>query len=203
MLGLVFHGTVEYYGVVRMKEGVDMRLFVAVEFPPRVMDALAAVQREIREKVERGRFKRGENFHLTLKFLGETPARTVDKLADLLEPAAKQHSAFRLTLGEVGTFGSRPPIRVVWLGLGGELEKLLALQQAVEAACEQAGFARERRAYSPHITLAQEVLPRAGQDFMSRLPEVAFAVSEYALVLSEEKDRKRIYTPLKTFQLNV
>jgi 2'-5' RNA ligase len=186
-----------------MGMGTDkMRLFVAVEFPAAILAALAALQREIRGKVERGRFKRSENFHLTLKFLGETPSETVDRLVERLSEAAKNQKEFSLRLGEVGIFGPRPPIRVIWQGLAGDTDRLGSLQKAVEVECAAIGFAPEKRPYSPHITLAQDVIPLPGKTY---LPEngaaLPFTVREFALVLSEERDRKRIYTLLHCFPL--
>lgn len=179
-----------------------MRLFVAVEFPPLLIEALTAAQQDIRLHAEKGRFKRSENFHLTLKFLGETPPAAIDRLTACLQQAAKQSRPFTLSLGQPGLFGARPPIRTIWLGLSGETEKLQALQQAVETACLTAGFAAEQRPYSPHITLAQAVIPRPGGSCLPQeVPSHSFAVHEFALVQSEEKDRKRVYTPLHCFPL--
>lgn len=179
-----------------------MRLFVAVEFPPFIIEALIAAQQDIRLQAEKGRFKRSENFHLTLKFLGETSPAAIGRLTGCLRQAAEQSNPFTLSLGQPGIFGARPPVRVVWLGLSGETDGLQMLQQAVEAACQAAGFAAERRAYSPHITLAQDVTPRPGSSCLpQKVPSHSFAVDEFVLVKSEEKDRKRVYTPLHCFPL--
>lgn len=179
-----------------------MRLFIAVEFPADILAALTELQREIRAKVERGRFKRSENFHLTLKFLGETPHETLDRLVERLSEAAKGQKEFSLRLGQVGVFGACPPIRVIWQGLAGDTDRLYSLQQAVEAECSVIGFASEKRPYSPHITLAQDVTPLPGKPYLPQsLPSLSFAVQEFALVLSEEKDRKRLYTTLHSFLL--
>lgn len=179
-----------------------MRLFVAIEFPEEIINSLTAVQQKIRGNVERGRFKRSENFHLTLKFLGETPAAAVDRLGEQLRLAGKGKGEFSLRLGELGVFGARPPIRVIWQGLSGDTDRLDALQQSVETACCKAGFARDKRPYSPHITLAQEVTPLPGKSYLPPDPPAPeFTVREFALVLSEEKDRKRLYTPLRIFSL--
>lgn len=179
-----------------------MRLFVAIEFPEKIKAALTSVQQEIRGKVEKGRFKRSENFHLTLKFLGETGTETAEKLAERLRDVAVTQPPFTLELGQAGIFGSRQPIRVIWLGLAGELDRLKLLWQAVEQECVTVGFTPEKRPYSPHITLAQEVIPKAGVSYLPKDPaHLSFHVREFAIVLSEERDRKRMYTPLHVFHL--
>ena len=180
----------------------NVRVFIAIEFPEKITTALSAIQQEIRSKVEKGRFKRSENFHLTLKFLGETEAQTMEKLAERLQLVAENQQEFGLQLGQTGVFGTRMPIKVIWLGFAGKLNSLKRLQQAVETECTDAGFTSERRIYSPHITLAQDVTPRPGELFLPNdLPNLSFTVREFALVLSEERDRKRHYTPLYVFRL--
>lgn len=179
-----------------------MRLFIAVELPEKIIAVLKDLQQEIRSKVEKGRFKQSENFHLTLKFLGETGADTTKKLIERLPIVANEQHAFDLQLGQAGIFGSRQPIRVIWLGLGGDLQRLAQLQSSVEQECTQIGFMPERRAYSPHITLAQDVIPRQGEQYLPKeTPQLSFTVHEFALVLSEERNRKRIYTPIHVFRL--
>jgi 2'-5' RNA ligase len=179
-----------------------MRLFIAIEFPDFFLNAIAAVQRELRTKVQKGRFKQSGNFHLTLKFLGETSRVTAERLAEQLTIVGRNTEAFHLQMGQAGIFGAKPPIRVIWLGLAGELDRLHNLQQAVEAECAAFGFQREKRPYSPHITLAQEVMPLPSQDYLPQhVPDLSFSVTEFSIVLSEEKDRKRVYTPIHSFPL--
>ena len=180
----------------------NMRVFIAIELPEKIITAVSDIQQEIRSKVEKGRFKRSENFHLTLKFLGETEAQTIEKLAERLQLVAENQQEFGLQLGQIGVFGARLPIKVIWLGLAGKLNCLKRLQQAVETECTGAGFTSEKRVYSPHITLAQDVIPKPGELFLPNdLPNLPFTVREFALVLSEERDRKRHYTPLHVFRL--
>lgn len=92
-----------------------MRLFVGIEFPANIIEALVAVQGELRGNCERGRFKRRENFHLTLKFLGEVAAGDAPLLAGPLAAVAAGCGPFRLQLGRLGQFGGGGAVRVVWM----------------------------------------------------------------------------------------
>jgi len=93
-----------------------------------------------------------DNWHLTLKFLGE---QRDDLLAPLGQGLASiKLPAFELSLVGAGFFGSPRRPRILWAGLA-ESEALKTLQQQVENVCVQHGFARETRDYCPHITLAR------------------------------------------------
>lgn len=179
-----------------------MRLFVGIEFPENIIAALEQIQGRLRQNSERGRFKRRENFHLTLKFLGEVPAAQADRLAASLAAAAADRP-FSIALGRLGQFGAGSPIRTVWVDVAGDLGPLADLQRAVEQALVPLGFPAERRPWRPHITLAQDVtlVPGAPSWDAYAVDRAPFAVTEFALILSEERDRKRIYTPIETFTL--
>jgi 2''-5'' RNA ligase len=180
-----------------------MRLFIGIEFPEPVIAALSAAQAQLRADCERGRFKRWENFHLTLKFLGEVPAAGVPRLIPPLAAVAAGIGPFSVGLGRLGRFGAGVPVRTVWADVAGDLERLAALQRRVETALVPCGFPAERRPWRPHITLAQDVVPAAAAPSWSayRLDRTPFVVNEYALILSEARDRRRVYTPLERFSL--
>ncbi len=180
-----------------------MRLFVGIEFPEKIVAALAAVQAELRGHSQRGRFKRRENFHLTLKFLGEVPAADVPLLTPPLAAVAAAAAPFVIGLGRVGQFGSGSPVRTVWADVAGDLERLQSLQGKVEQALVPAGFPAERRPWRPHVTLAQDLVlaPGAPPWGVYKADVTRFTVQEYALILSEEIDRRRVYTPIARFPL--
>ena len=180
-----------------------MRLFVGIELPEEAIAALAAVQAELRGNSRRGRFKRRENFHITLKFLGEVPAADVPLLGPPLAAGAAAGGTFAIGLGKLGQFGGGVPVRTVWVDVAGETEALAALQGRVEQGLAGCGFPREQRAWRPHITLAQDVvlLPGAPLWGAYRVDGKPFTVREFALILSEEVDRRRVYTPIERFAL--
>jgi len=182
-----------------------MRLFVGIDFPETTVAALAEFQSELRRQTCTGRFKRQENFHLTLKFLGETAEESLDRLTDALSRVAATHAPFRLGLGDIGQFGNGPTVRVVWVGLKGDLDRLKALQAGVETAAARVGFAPEDRPYRPHITVAQDVV-FSDAGWRARLKPTwpdEFAVTEFSLILSTQEYGRRVYIPLHIFKLQV
>lgn len=136
--------------------GQSVRAFVAIELPPTVKETLAAVVSELKAAGIGGlRPVRPEGVHLTLKFLGDVPADRIGAIGEAAGRAASLHAPFALSLSGVGAFpGGRAP-RVLWAGIAGDLERLAALQASVDDCLSELGFARERRAFNPHLTLAR------------------------------------------------
>lgn len=138
-----------------------MRTFIAIEFSHEVHHQLQTNGDHLRAYLRRQgapaclRWSAVDNIHLTLRFLGETTAAQAQLIATELRAAAMQHAPFALTLGGVGGFPNIRQPRVLWLGVGGDLAQLHALQAAVEGTVQRAGFAAEERPFAAHITLAR------------------------------------------------
>jgi 2'-5' RNA ligase len=134
----------------------SLRLFVACELPQPARDALALIQNELRAKGAAPlRWVRPEGIHLTLKFLGSVPLSQLEPIDNALAAAIDAPFTLSLRLGAAGSFGGRQRLRVVWVSLEGDVEELVRLADRVERALEPLGFPREKRAYSPHLTLAR------------------------------------------------
>ncbi len=144
-------------GEVNRLMAESLRLFVALELPAPVLRALEAVQERLRaDAASRAvRWTRPEGIHLTLKFLGDTPADDRDAIAAALREAVRGHAPLTLRAEGLGCFPNPGRPRVVWVGLTGDLAPLEALQRSVEAALEPLGFPAERRGFSPHLTLGR------------------------------------------------
>lgn len=123
-----------------------IRLFVALEIPAELRRRLAAMQ----GGVPGARWQRDDQFHLTLRFIGEVDdARGLD-IDDAL--AGVRAPTFPVELAGVGAFGGKNP-RALWAGVRAS-EDLAHLQRKVETALQRLGLAAEARKFSPHVTLA-------------------------------------------------
>src|SRR5678816_2625936 len=85
-----------------------MRLFVAVNLSPAAREAIQSALDDFPFKNYPWRWVSPDNWHLTLKFLGETSAAQVESLNAALHDVARRHRAFDMTLG---TFGGFPNLR--------------------------------------------------------------------------------------------
>jgi len=132
-----------------------MRLFVAVNFPGEIKADLSALQEKLKRVPSDARWVREENFHLTIQFLGDTPAEQVPLIASALQYAAAGIKPFNLHFRDVGFFPDEKKPRVLWVGVGGEVDVLARLHRQVQKALEPLGFTPEKRRFSPHLTLAR------------------------------------------------
>jgi RNA 2',3'-cyclic 3'-phosphodiesterase len=139
----------------------SLRLFIAIELPPAVREALSAVQKRLQafDSERAVRWSAIDSIHLTLKFLGDTPASRRPEIEAALRQAVTGHKPFELTVEGAGCFPDLRRPRVVWAGAGGEPAALHALRDAVEHIVSPLGYPTEARPFSPHFTLG-----RARQD---------------------------------------
>jgi 2'-5' RNA ligase len=101
-----------------------------------------------------------ENYHLTLKFLGNVPREEAGALCESLRRAVADAEPFRVALSGLGAFPSAQRPQVVWIGVTEGREPLAGLARATEAACAAHGFTREERAFHAHLTLGRLHSPR-------------------------------------------
>lgn len=102
--------------------------------------------------------------HFTLKFFEDLPEAKLAAAKGAAGRAAAAAAPFSLNLLGLGTFPSRGPARVLWVGCGSGSDALVALAAAVEREFALEGFEPEARPFSPHLTLARVKEPRAARD---------------------------------------
>ncbi len=95
-----------------------------------------------------------QNFHLTLRFLGDTAQDKVSGISQVLDEVATKTKPFILTTSGTGFFGKRGKPSVFWIGFH-KNEMLQKLAQEVAASMEIIGFERDGKAFKAHLTLAR------------------------------------------------
>ena len=189
----------------------EIRSFVAIELPEEVRDSLARL---------RGRLERKEHafvkwvdpggIHLTLKFLGNILPKLVTEITRAIKESSEGISPFRLELSSLGAFPNLKQPRVVWVGICGEVDHLLRLQQNVDSALTSLGFAKEERPFTPHLTLARikqgtssTQIKNFGELVMSNNFERGYSLEVRAvnLMRSQLTPQGAIYTRLSVVEL--
>lgn len=133
-----------------------IRSFIAIELPDEVRKQLAQLQTRLRVDSQIGiKWVNPNSIHLTLKFLGNISVLSTDNIIQAMADATKRVAPFYLETKGVGAFPSLERMHVVWVDLGGEMNKLKRLQQLIETNLTQLGFAPEQRPFKPHLTLAR------------------------------------------------
>lgn len=125
-----------------------VRLFVAVPFPSALQERLALLSGGI----PGARWTLEDNFHLTLRFIGEVDRHGYDDVVGALGQV--RAAGFELVLRGLDQFGKGDKARVLWLGVERN-PALLHLRERIEAVLTRAGLEPEARKYTPHVTLAR------------------------------------------------
>jgi RNA 2',3'-cyclic 3'-phosphodiesterase len=125
------------------------RLFVGLDLPEPVKDRLE----DALGGIAFARWQSREQFHLTLRFIGEVDRHQARDVSAQL--SVVHHPGFELALsGQTGLFskGGRP--HTLWVGVSPEAS-VIALHNKIDQALVGAGIEREQRQYKPHVTLAR------------------------------------------------
>lgn len=179
-----------------------IRTFIALDLPPSVQESLEHLSLDLQRTGAAVSWVKPSRIHVTVKFLGNVPTERVDAISDALLQSVVETKPFRLRPAGCGAFPSMKKIRIVWVGLQGDLGPLKMLQRQVEDAMASLGFDREDRSFKPHLTLGRvkgtkniRALQEAVLDHQGFQLE-AFDVTEAVLYKSELRPDGARYTPL-------
>lgn len=123
------------------------RLFTALEIP---RDAALSLSL-LRGGLPGARWIDVENYHITLRFIGDVEGQVADEIANALDRVRRP--AFSIGLAGVGAFGSKKP-HSIWAGVTASPD-LVALQAEIERICQRTGVPADPRKFMPHVTLAR------------------------------------------------
>ena len=187
-----------------------MRTFVAITIPPEFREALAGQADRLGRHVRDLRWVPPENLHLTLAFLGEVPAHSVDSVKSGLDAAVQGHRPFNIGFGSGGTFPRRSEPRVAWVGVTGDLDEVKGLQASITREMRQLGLRVDDRPFSAHVTLARvnrQATPSARIAIAHRFEEMdleqlgVFTVSAVILMESDLTADGAIYREVLEVEL--
>ncbi len=189
------------------KDMRKIRVFIALELPQTVLDTIRQAQRQLAGHRLNIRWVKAENIHLTLKFLGDIDPACIDVIADATADAADGRTPFILSAKGVGVFPNPKRMRVIWIGLGGQLKELIELQQAVEDSLVSTGFSSEGRRFSGHMTIGRSKgVVDAGKlqtamDDLRTFESEPFGIDQIILYRSELHPAGAVYTQLRRVTL--
>jgi len=161
-----------------------MRTFIAIDLSPEIKDQLAALVSSLKSSARNIKWVARENYHLTLKFLGEIRDNQVKTVKMVIDRVLKKHKQFFLVMRGTGSF---PPgqnrMRVIWSGVAGG-EALSGLQRDLEESLEKEGFPREDRPFSPHLTIGRAKIPENQERLRKELEK--YSQKEFGSMLVSE-----------------
>jgi len=184
-----------------------MRLFVAVRLSVAARDAIQSALDDFPVVDPPWRWVSSDNWHLTLKFLGDTAPGHLDALKTALDGVSRNHSAFEMSLGAFGGFPNLRAPRVLFYRVDTGRAAIEDLAVDVDAAVERAtGLARDRRRFHAHATVARvkDVLPAtivSGLESVPALTRAVTRVDSFELMESRLQRIGALYKVVKEFAL--
>ena len=179
-----------------------MRCFVALDLPVPVRNHLANVVRPMHGRYQ-VRWVEPEHMHATLLFAGDIDDDTTDDLASILDELPL--GPMSLHLDQLGHVPPRGVPRVLWAGLGGDIEVVDALQAELAERGEDLGIERDPRGFTPHVTLGRVKSPFGALALIDDLQELAaqlkpkpFAPTALTLYASELLPSGPVYEVIAT-----
>ncbi|GFR34982.1 RNA 2',3'-cyclic phosphodiesterase [Thermobrachium celere] len=176
-----------------------MHTFITFDFDRETKEKIYRIQSKIKEGSIKGRFKYIDNFHLTIKFLGETDETKIGLIYQDLLRKLKGKPKISIYLKGLGSFGKGEVIKTIYLKCHGELDKVYEIAKEVDKITSNYGFKMENR-FTPHVTIAQEVLLKDSfEELQISLEDEKIdniILDKVIIMKSEQKNGKRIYTPL-------
>lgn len=182
-----------------------IRTFIAIEIPDAVRQEIAQVQEQLKKSEERISWTKPGNIHLTLKFLGDVDENRIPAVIEAVAQAVESMPAFRFNIRGIGAFPNIRGPRVLWVGVENETNELLRIADNLEEELAQLGFAKEKRKFSPHLTIAR-VRSSVSRGFVEAFQQVTFdagevEATEVAVIKSQLQPQGAIYTPLQKIKL--
>jgi 2'-5' RNA ligase len=193
---------------VTQRRNETWRVFCAIELPSLVLEKISEHINRLRAAApdSPASWSRPENVHLTLKFIGEIAPGRVGNLSEAAAAAVAGFSPFEILIKDTGSFPKHGTPRVFWIGVDDYSGMLAQLQAKLDEECLRLGFAKEARAFNPHLTIARGRKPQGARALAAAHKEMGFAstdvrVSELTVIRSELSSKGSNYTTISQHAL--
>lgn len=186
-----------------------MRLFFAVSIPDEQIERITDVQQMLRDRIgdDGVRWTRPDQYHYTLKFLGEQSFKRAETAVEVADAIASESGTFDFKLSGMGAFPNSQRPSNIWIGATDGAEQLAALAARIDDVLSRRGFPRERKPVKAHLTLAR-IKTYAGEQAAARMlrnPEEicfgTFVVDRFVLMRSILSPKGSEYSVLREFSL--
>ncbi|MCE5313430.1 MAG: RNA 2',3'-cyclic phosphodiesterase [Armatimonadota bacterium] len=184
-----------------------IRTFAAVLIDEDIRRKVAEVQSQVKKLAPDVKWVAPENFHITLKFLGDVREDNMSQVIAALEEAVQGFSAFDLAISGVGAFPNPARARVVWVGSSDGCEKMVELASSIDKKLSELGFEKEEKSFKAHITIGRVKTSRFLRALAEGIGKVDAdnlgiqRVSGVALMQSELGREGPTYTPIRVIKL--
>ena len=179
-----------------------IRTFIAIELNKEIQKELNLVQEKLKETDPDVKWLNLSNIHLTLKFLGNIDPSQIEKIKTALNRIGEKTVSFILAFSKIGAFPKIDYPRVIWVGVSEGVEEVIRVNEVLEKALEELGFAREARPFHPHLTLGRVRSGKAKEKLKNSIQSTPFTsqnkinVQKITLFRSELTPKGPLYSVL-------
>jgi RNA 2',3'-cyclic 3'-phosphodiesterase len=182
-----------------------MRAFLGIDFSNDIKKSISSLQKELKGNAIKGRWKYYENFHVTLKFFDNINDIQKIDIDHAAKAVCENFGRFKLGFGDLGTFEGKGNIKVLWIGLTGDEDRLNKLHNNIDCSLSEYGFEKDKRNFKAHITIGQELLFNCTLEELNKIrTRVDFSkavVNKLYLFKSEQIGTSRVYTKIEEYRL--
>jgi 2'-5' RNA ligase len=184
-----------------------IRCFIAAELPHDLLQEIGQYIRSIAAYSSGVRWVKPTGIHITLKFLGEITPSAAEQVRDVLEGINQVAGPFDMTIRGSGFFPNRRQPRVIWLGLEHDPEhSLFKLHEWLDQHLAALGFEREKRRFSPHLTLGRIKGPEKLEPVFNFLdehpfPDKTFRIDRIFFIRSSLQPGGAVYSTIADYPL--
>lgn len=185
-----------------------IRTFVAVCLDEELRSRISAIQERVKNLAPNVKWVAPDNFHVTLKFLGDVRRDRLSIVQSAMDGVAGSMAAFDLTISGTGVFPTPRRPRVIWVGVEEGREQLVALAKAVEDRLVRAGFEKEDKPFKTHITIGRVKESKPVEGLVEGLDEIDTSglgvqlVASICVMESVLRPGGPEYTPLSVHKLS-
>lgn len=190
----------------------QVRAFIAVNLSQQIRSNAAKLIRNMQSRLDSdAKWVEPQSMHVTLKFLGDIPINDLHRLVLAIEKGIEGIPAFDLEFVGCGAFPNIAMPKTIWIGCDYGAEELIRLAAGIEEALFELGYPKEKRRFSPHLTIgrmkkgdATESSAEFFTEFFKEQNDRTFGscnIDEVVLYSSELTRRGPIYDELATVPL--
>ena len=182
----------------------QFRGFIAVDIT--AIQKLIEFEKEIEETGANVKLVEPKNIHITLKFLGDIEEYLIDEIGKIMKDAVKETKPFNIQLKGTGVFPNTNYIKVIWIGIE-HGDPVGAIAYKIDEQLAKIGFKKERRGFSPHLTIARVRSAKNKEKLVQvieKYNDVEFADLQIDLIELKKSDltpKGPVYTTLKEIKL--
>lgn len=132
-----------------------IRFFVALEIPEENKSQFLAIQQQLKSLIPNEHLTEEDQLHLTLAFIGEQDSTLQTDLVQILQKAAADIPRFTVTPGYLDGFPNIHHPEVLWVGVKGEIDKVLLIRERIKDDLENLQLPVDERRFVPHITVGK------------------------------------------------